>query len=1178
MSERYSPEFIAEQRQVQVAEVIQYGANGLANQILELIKQKPDETEAAYHVRLKESRSEDFPQIHESVLPFLEEIAHNETAPRSEKEAFLYVLLQTTQPRRQMELVEYAREIIGTGARPYVRERILAASKLAAIPEWYARPTYDHEYQTYVGKCLQAAPSERIAHEREIKEVLLELINRGNPDHVYFFLKGLSLDERERYADLLEAGLERVSFSNNPFVKLNWYAFVSAERRAQARPAVDAALQQTILFKSDVRDDRQQALSYFGVITEAERTMHADQIATIIGELDTEKKYWALSDFFTAISPVERSPYQSMVKKCLQYESNYDRRQKLFASLTSEERTGPYKEVIKNLFEGVESYPEMLLKYYAYMTPEERVLAAAEITTAEDRMAKQWRGYGNPLLDFYGALAPVERAARKDAITKEIIWTETKGKWEDKGRIASLFQFYASLTPAERHSRRSEVDQTLRLFFEDPEYSKETVPSTVVAQFFQALDETEKPLYEKARYLALHRYGSPEVRAVLTPEERSSVMRLQEISRRLDSSVKSEVGDVGMRDTVKASLVNELIRGDLSVILLDRLAVPKERLSITLGLHQLGADVLPALSWRLADGERNALASSLMRVSTHGKQRQLLSELTLPYRPRGRQGAGIEKHIISWFRCLEFVAGNAVSKKEDVTNHIERLKAMQAEAKIDLTTTEVSPAILRGFLQELGSFTEQAYAVLLQSLDVEDVNIEAFKKMIDSWGGEVESLMVLANRLRWGGEAIGMMVAAETKGTWMKERYNCDNSLTAEQLAPLLCNDVKKNAEIIAAYHEGVRFLSPLPETTVRTGQSSEKFMISDSVVQELARWVFSHHHLDQLFLLPGFSDLSAAERDALLRATFAHALPKQKVSDEERILLREAQAKLPEGTERHLVGLRQIIKSLKSGERSGPRVLRAIDGFFAALPEELRAIPFFQNDVAMWLREEVRVHAEAVPQDPEIQARTYLLTHTSDHPKTLLEIGKYPLNSGACQNYDYSDAYLMQSLPGYALDAHIQAIVTRPILLPKEIEQTDHVTIVRIDEGRSELKVRDQKGKEYAVPLNKPIARSILFIGDKAGEAKSIRQENYSTPGAIDPEIATHLQKEGEERLLQKLTQLGVRISPYTKNDETKSIHIAGSHNSSGHYNDLCSGQIGQGGKSYTLAETGSTVEEIYD
>jgi hypothetical protein len=177
------------------------------------------------------------------------------------------------------------------------------------------------------------------------------------------------------------------------------------------------------------------------------------------------------------------------------------------------------------------------------------------------------------------------------------------------------------------------------------------------------------------------------------------------------------------------------------------------------------------------------------------------------------------------------------------------------------------------------------------------------------------------------------------------------------------------------------------------------------------------------------------------------------------------------------------------------------------------------------------------------IRKQTILLSYLTDYPKTLFEIGKYPVST--CQDYE-STGSLNTKLLGYVFDAHIKALILREIEIEteEEINQEDlNQAKVEIDEEKGTIIITLPNGKTFEGRISEPIARRIIMLEKKGRKATLLLEPIYSRRGRGD--------KTYEEISAAPLEKIRLELNLETT-ESGEGIDLPGSHNLAGYYRDI--------------------------
>ncbi|MEK7167258.1 MAG: hypothetical protein AAB732_02510, partial [Patescibacteria group bacterium] len=482
---------------------------------------------------------------------------------------------------------------------------------------------------------------------------------------------------------------------------------------------------------------------------------------------------------------------------------------------------------------------------------------------------------------------------------------------------------------------------------------------------------------------------------------------------------------------------------------------------------------------------------------------------------------------------------------------------------IKIDTANINFSFLREIIKEIQSTKQKVKEKFQEILDIKEISQEKFNAFLNNWNNEIQSILTLASRFHQeypeGKKLFSKIVLAEINNNYFQERYNLENNLTKQQLNPLIKNKSKqKQKEIIKTYHEGVNLIHISEPSKIE--KPKEIYILEQGLKDELLNRFIEQKHIEQQLLgLKEFESFDEKNKKILQDFILFGLLSKEqrkevKTTEEIKNCFDKENNLIIKG----IICLHQFFKDLSFSQKSPTELLKNIDNLLKNLPEEMKELGIIQSDIGKFLK--ANIETKNKPEQVEFK-RKILISHTTDHPKTLLEIGKYPLNTGSCQSYDYSDLNLVKSLLGFVFDAHILAIVIREIEFDEEIQ-----AIMSLDEGKQIAIIKTKNGLEKQVKISKPIARSMVFLGEKEKkQGVFILQKNYSEPGGIENKLAEELEEKTLDKFIQTLNEKH-SLNLRKREVEEKEIEISGSHNFEGHYNDLARGQKGENGESYLI------------
>ena len=105
---------------------------------------------------------------------------------------------------------------------------------------------------------------------------------------------------------------------------------------------------------------------------------------------------------------------------------------------------------------------------------------------------------------------------------------------------------------------------------------------------------------------------------------------------------------------------------------------------------------------------------------------------------------------------------------------------------------------------------------------------------------------------------------------------------------------------------------------------------------------------------------------------------------------------------------------------------------------------------------------------------RKLFLSYLTDHPKSLLEIGKYPIPT--YQNYELKGE-LNKKLLGYVFDAHIKAVLVKKVELEKDTDiEILNKSEIQLDENKETILIKTPDKKEIQGKISKSVTRRIII------------------------------------------------------------------------------------------------------
>ncbi|KKQ76777.1 MAG: hypothetical protein US99_C0061G0005, partial [Candidatus Daviesbacteria bacterium GW2011_GWF2_38_6] len=483
-------------------------------------------------------------------------------------------------------------------------------------------------------------------------------------------------------------------------------------------------------------------------------------------------------------------------------------------------------------------------------------------------------------------------------------------------------------------------------------------------------------------------------------------------------------------------------------------------------------------------------------------------------------------------------------------------------------TLQFSTGFMLGVGSELRKTEQEALDRFLGIVGLKDkgITFQEFQNFAESWNQEIGSLLTLALHYQSiypeGLPLLGNIIESMIKGTYAAKRYDLTNGLTREQLKPMI--RARNNAEKIRLLNLW-RGKFPHFNTVLETKREHNE--IDRASLQHELRVRLSeegHFHFDQLFRLEELSNLSYDQRKLVIKV-LGNYLSSEKEPVNFGQFRQELASSLSSEHITQLIALSQFFKTMFFDRKSPTEIYSSLDRLISNIKDkwpELYNLELVSLDMDQFIRDQLNRILEQ-EEEVESQRHTYLTFYT-DHPKTLLEIGKYPVSS-SCQNFE-STGELNKALLGYVFDSHIKALCI--VELSSRLDLPDDVlnsAKVEIDEGKNKVKIELPSGEIYEAGFSRPKARKIIMLGTFYREQPTLVIEPlYSRD--IDRQLAENLMEEAIKKMRDAIIWRGY-IKFVLVREKDEDVIVAGSHNPAGHYNDIIHGESGQNGESYKLS-----------
>jgi hypothetical protein len=565
-------------------------------------------------------------------------------------------------------------------------------------------------------------------------------------------------------------------------------------------------------------------------------------------------------------------------------------------------------------------------------------------------------------------------------------------------------------------------------------------------------------------------------------------------------------------------------------------------------------DPLVIQSWGLSEEERESLLPVFLFLVGKG----IRFNFPFPYRPRPelKKTRKHNKMLISYFRTLYFIL-SLQTEFEGVSliqTHFENIQNIIPQPNIEGTQPDITYKFLRGILREIKSLEENIINKIKELLEIrQDISNEEIKKNImqSPYFPIIFTLAVHYSAIYKDGlpllrKIFNSLIKDPSLGDYFQMRYDLSDQITKAQLSPLLEG---KNPEEYPQIIEQWR--NPYYTFKILSQEERERIKIVEinwyQVWEHIKSQTYGEKHYEQLFKLEEFKNLDEEIKNKIreiIDIIFTSEKKTINLSEIRKIL----KGKLDENKINILIGYFQLLKDLSLKQKTPQEILSTIERLNNKITnnwQKFGQLTIWQQDIYNYL---IQLIKEQEQERRIIRKQTILLSYLTDHPGTLLKIGKYPINT--CQDYESTDTY-NKALLGYVFDAHIKALVLREIKLEteEEINEEDlNQAKVEIDEEKDTIKITLPNGKTVEGKMSKPISRRIVMLGEKEGKPTLLLEPIYGKYGKGDETY-----KEFLDIALKKIqNDLGLEIFAPKTEVEGETISLPPSHNKEGYYRDF--------------------------
>jgi hypothetical protein len=795
------------------------------------------------------------------------------------------------------------------------------------------------------------------------------------------------------------------------------------------------------------------------------------------------------------------------------------------------ENQDKYQDIFKEALEGAIRrglYGLVLLEFFKNQESQKKFPDILSEVFKKELESASRRGWWDILLYFF------ENQENQDKFP-DIFQEALEGARRDR-RWDALLSFYRNpenqkvkpdiFQEALEGARRNEDWGSLLSFYQNPE-NQDKFPDI----FQEALEGARR---DRRWDALLSFYRNPE-----------NQPKINESFIKAEKSLFS-ISDKNLRGEFLTQMIIYLSNNEsLALISLSR----AEDLPLLITGQNLGIDPFVIQSWNLSEEERESLLPIFISLAEKG----IKFEFPFPYYPR-KELKRTRKHnemLISYFRTLDFILSlsEEIKGADLIQGHFKNIKKIGEEYKIKQTTLDISYRFLREILTEIKNLEKTIIERIKEFLKISpDISYEEIKNFIikSPYPQIILTLAAHYSKIYRDGLTIlakitSSLIKDPTLEDYFQMRYDLNDPITLEQLNPLLeGKSPEKYPQIVEKWRN--------PYYTFKILSQEEREIIEtteinwDKVWNHIKSQTYDGKHYEQLFELEEFKKLDEENKNKIREIIdILFSSKKQTINLGE--IKRVLQGKLTEKKISILIGYFQFLKDLSLKQKTPKEMLSSIERLNKNIQEnwqEFGQLTMWQLDIYNYLTQliEEREKGRKI-----IRKQTILLSYFTDHPKTLLEIGKYPIST--CQDYE-STGDLNKALLGYVLDAHIKALVLREIEIEteEEINEEDlNQAKVNLDEEKDIIKITLTNGKTIKGRISKPIARRIMMLGKKEGKATLLLEPIYSRLGREDETYEKFL-----DAPLEKIRrELNLEIT-----ESGEEIILPKSHNPEGYYRDI--------------------------
>jgi hypothetical protein len=870
-----------------------------------------------------------------------------------------------------------------------------------------------------------------------------------------------------------------------------------------------------------------------------------------------EKLWNALLDFFK--NPENQKIRPDIFKKTLEGAKKYKWWGHLLDFFKNPENQKIRPDILQEALEGAKRDGWWGALIYFFQNKENQKIRPDILQEALEGAIRD-RRWG-PLLDFFQNKE--NQKIRPDILQEALEGAKRDGWWDD------LLDFFKN---PENQKIRPDIFQeilegairskrwgTLLNFFQNPENQKirpdifkKTLEGAIRDRdWYSLLDFFKNPENQKIRPEIFKKILEGAIRSrdwssllelFQSPENQP---KINESFINVEKSLSSTISSIS-DENLRAKFLNQTIRylannESLALISLS----PNEDLPLLITGKNLGIDPFIVLSWSLREEEKKSLLPIFISLADKGVK----FDFPFPYYPRQelKKTRKYNEMLISYFRTLDFIS--SLPEKLVgfflIEDHFTNIKKIIEEYKIKQTQLDISYAFLRKILIEIKQLEKRVIKRMRELLKIsQDVTDEEMIKFIkeSSYFSIIITLAIHYSKIYKNGlTLLGKIAYSLIKGNYFDIRYDLSDQIIKEQLNPLLEN---KNPEEYPQIIE--KWRNPYYTFKILSQKERERIETAeinwDQVWEHIKSQTYGDKHYEQLFEIEEFKNLDEEDKNNIRKVIdVLFSYDKKTINFGE--IRKMLQGKLDEKKINILIGYLQLLRDISLKQKTPQEILNTIQRLNKNIQENLQEF----GQLVMW-QQDIYNYLTQLIKEREIERKitrkqTILLSYITDHPKTLFEIGKYPVST--CQDYE-STGDFNKALLGYVFDAHIKALVLREIEIETEEEineQSLNKAKVELDEEKETIKIILPDNKTIEGRILKPIARRIIMLGRKDGKPMLLLEPIYSKFGREDENYKKFL----DAPLGKIKNKLNLEIT-----ESARGVSLPPSRNLAGYYRDV--------------------------